>query len=114
VVYYGPIWIAFIAITFCASRYAGWIGALLSPVIIAVIIVFLDVRWIWDQMRNHPEEGRDADFVFWFGVLCRILLFIFLLTPVSFCGFWRKRVAQNKKAPNQVPEPAAASGRGAS
>ena len=104
VVYYGPIWIGFIAITYCASRYAGWIGALLCPAAIAGTIVFLDVRWIWDQMQHHPEEGRDADFVFWFGVLGRILLFNALLVPVSGVGLWRRRVAQKKKEPIQPPQ----------
>ena len=81
------------------------IGALLCPAAIAAIIVFLDVRWIWDQMQNHAEEGRDADFVFWFGVLGRILVFNAFLAPVSFVGLWRRRVAQRKKEPNSERSP---------
>jgi len=99
VIYYGSLaWSAFIAITFYSARYLGWIGALLSPTIIAAIIVFLDVRWIWNQMQYHPEEGKDADGVFLFGVLCRILLFNGMLVPVSYLGLWRRRIAQGNRS----------------
>jgi len=98
VIYYGAVaWLAFIAITFCASRYAGWIGALVSPLVIAGIIVYLDVQWIWDSMQHHPEAGRDADMVFFFGMVCRVLLFNGLLIPVSWFGLRRRRIAREQK-----------------
>ncbi len=91
VTYYGPIfWFGCIAITFLASRYLGWPGALLSPLVVAAIVVVLDVNWIWDQMRNHPENGRDADMIFFFGLLCRVLLFNLMLVPVGLLGLWMR------------------------
>jgi hypothetical protein len=41
---------------------------------------------MFKDMREHPATGRDADFVFWFGVLYRIGLFNVVLVPASIIG----------------------------
>ena len=66
VVYYGPVaWFAFLTVAFCASRYVGWIGALLYPTVVAVIIVFLDVVLIECTLqvrtRNQDEDQSISD-----------------------------------------------------
>ena len=86
--WYGWLWLPFIAIAFCSARFAGCFGILLSVVLIAVALLILDTRWIYDEMQNHPENGRDADGVFMFGVFLRVVVFNLLLLPVSLVGFW--------------------------
>ena len=41
---------------------------------------------VWEDMRSRPELGRDADGVFLFGVLCRVVVFNILLSAVSRIG----------------------------
>lgn len=84
--WYGLWWLPFIAIAYCATRYLGWLGFIPTVLIISLMIVFIDVHWIFKDMREHPENGRDADFVFWFGVLCRIVLFNIVLVPAGIIG----------------------------
>ncbi len=79
-------WVLFIAIAYSSTRYLGWFGFIATVLIVSVVIMVIDVHWIFDDMRNHPENGRDADFVFGFGVLCRIILFNLLLVPVGILG----------------------------
>ena|ERR1043166_243921 len=80
------LWVCFLAIGFCGPRYLGWFGFFLVPVVIAILITALDIHWIFQDMREHPENGRDANFVFWFGVLCRIILLNGVLLPFSIIG----------------------------
>src|SRR5689334_23315709 len=101
ITYYGAWWLLFIAISFFAARYAGWIGAVLSPLVIAGVIVVLDIRWIFDEMQHHPENGRDADLIFWFGMLCRVVFFNAFLTPVALLGLWIRHIVRLQKRPNQ-------------
>lgn len=84
--WYGLWWILFIVLAYCSARHLGWLGILGGIILLAVVIVIIDVSWIFKDMRQHPENGRDADFVFWFGVLCRIALFNVVLSPVSVIG----------------------------
>ena len=86
VYWYGLWWLPFIAIAYCLSRYLGWLGIIGGVFLVSIMIVFIDVHWIFKDMREHPENGRDADIVFWFGVLCRIILFNLVLIPVSVIG----------------------------
>ncbi len=85
-VWYGFWWLPLIGLAGCFARYLGWPGFFIGALLISVLIVFLDARWIFQEMREHPENGRDADFVFWFGVLCRMLLFNIVLLPATFAG----------------------------
>ena len=54
-----------------------------------LLLVPIDLAWVFDEMRRYPEHGRDADFVFWFGVLLRAFLFNTLLLPVNWLGLKR-------------------------
>lgn len=87
------LWALFLAIAFCGTRYLRWFGFLLVPVVITLLVIGLDIHWIFQDMREHPENGRDADFIFWFGVLCRIVLLNIVLIPVSILGLrlWPRR-----------------------
>lgn len=102
IVYYAAWWLAFIPIAYCSARYLGGIFA--GAAILSTFIIFIDVNWIFDDMRQHPENGRDADIVFWFGVLCRIALFNAVLLPVSVAGLLlraRCREQMNPKPPSK-------------
>ena len=94
--WYGWLWLAFIAIAFCTARFAGSCGILLNVGLIAIILCVLDSHWIYDEMQNHPKNGRDADGIFMFGVLLRIVVFNLLLLPVSLLGLrlFRRRVVK--------------------
>lgn len=95
--WYGLWWLPFIAITFIAARYFGWRGVILGAVALAILIYILDFLWIAADMKNHPEHGRDADFVFLFGVLLRVILFNIVLVPVTFIGLrFRARSRRSK------------------
>ena len=100
ILWYGLWWLPFIAIAYCAARYLGWVGSLTGAFLICVIIVFVDVNWIFKDMRQHPENGRDADFVFWLGVLFRMVLFNLVLLPVSIRGLRHR--ARSRVTPNQT------------
>ena len=97
--HYAWWWLVFIAIAYCSGRYLGVIGLVIGLAAVSSLIVILDLRWVFDDMRNHPEHGRDADFVFWFGVLCRIVLFNVILSPVFFGGLGLRTSAQRSPAP---------------
>lgn len=98
--WYGLWWIPFIAIAYCSARYLGWLGVVVGVIVLALAIVLIDVRWMFADMRQHPEHGRDADFVFWFGVMCRVVLFNVLLLPVSVIGL-RLR-ARHRQTPRET------------
>ena len=95
--WYGWLWLGFVAVAFCTTRFMGGFGCLLSGFVIAGILLVLDVNWIYDDMRHHPENGRDADFIFMFGVLIRVVVFNLLLLPVSFLGAWLRRRSRTAK-----------------
>jgi len=86
IIWYGLWWLPFIAIAYCSTRYLRWFGIIGGPFVVSVLIIFIDVHWIFKDMREHPENGRDADFVFWFGVLGRIVLFNLVLLPATISG----------------------------
>jgi hypothetical protein len=100
--WYSFWWLPFIAIAYCATRYLGWPGIIASSFVVSFMIMFIDVHWIFKDMREHPENGRDADFVFWFGVLCRIVLFNIVLVTANIIGLRHRvrsrRIADEPKA----------------
>lgn len=61
---------------------------LLGVFVVTGILLTLDVNWIFADMRDHPENGRDADGIFMFGVALRVVVFNLLLLPVSFLGLF--------------------------
>jgi len=85
--WYGLWWLAFISIAFVGARYFGWRGAITGGVVLAILIYVLDGIWISGDIKNHPEHGRDIDFVFLIGVLIRVILFNIVLLPVTFIAF---------------------------
>ena len=94
--WYGWLWLGFIAIAFCSARFAGCFGILLGVGLIAIILCVLDIRWIYDEMQNHPGNGRDADGIFILGLLLRIVIINLLLLPVRLLGLrlFRRRVVK--------------------
>lgn len=86
IAWYGLWWLPFVAMAFVSARYFGRRGIIVGAVGLAILIYILDSMWITADMREHPEHGRDADFVFLFGVLIRIVLFNTVLLPVTFIG----------------------------
>jgi len=80
-----------------------------SVLVIAAILLVLDMNWIFDDMRRHPENERDADFVFMLGVFIRIIVFNLLLLPVNVLGGWlrwRDRAAKLPPAKTRSRAPA--------
>jgi hypothetical protein len=71
---------------------------------ISLLLVAIDVHWIFDEMRHHPENGRDADFYFWFGVLARLVVFNGILAPVSLIGWRVKAVIRKSRVVQSLVE----------
>lgn len=84
--HYAAWWLIFVSIAFCSARYLGWVGIFVGAAVLTIFVILIDVRWIFDDMQQHPGNGRDADLVFWFGVLCWIALFNAVLLPVYIAG----------------------------
>lgn len=91
IAWYGLWWFALVAIAYCGARYFGWNGMIGGAFLICVLIVVVDVNWIFEEMRKHPERGRDADFIFWFGVIFRLVVFNVVLLPVTVVGLKVRR-----------------------
>jgi hypothetical protein len=98
--FYWAWWICFIAIGFCLARQLGILGVFASIVLISILIVGIEVHSVFKDMHEHPELGRDADGVFVFGVLCRIVVFNIFVLPVSIVALklraHRKRLTNDK------------------
>lgn len=79
-----PEWGVFLAVAAGAAFTLRWPGVVVGQVVIAGMIVVQDVRWIQSEIHKPSWNGQpDQDFVFIFGVLCRILLINTVLLPVS-------------------------------
>jgi hypothetical protein len=90
--FYWAWWLCFLVIAFCGARWFWWFGVVASALIISALILGIEVHSVFQDMREHPDWGRDADFVFWFGVLCRIVIYNIFFLPVSIVGLkLRKR-----------------------
>ena len=105
-IFYWPWWICFIAIGFGLSRYFGWPGILASIFLISFLINGIELHSVFKDMRERPELERDADFVFWFGVLCRVVIYNAFVLPFGFLG-WRLRARRSRVTRNatNVAEP---------
>ena len=101
IAFYWPWYLCFAVIAFCLGRWLGGLWLLLGLVpnalVISALIIFMEVRSVFDDMRDHPEWGRDADFVFWFGVLCRIVFYNLVFLLVGMLG-WRLRTRRLRAA----------------
>jgi len=86
VAFYWPWYVCFGVIAFCFGRWLGRLGLLPSVLIISALIVVIELRSVYQDMRERPELGRDADFVFWFGVLCRLIVYNLAFLPVGIMG----------------------------
>jgi hypothetical protein len=86
IAFYGLWWLCFIAIGFSLARYRGLLGLVASIIMISFVIVGIEVHSVFQDMRDRPELGRDADGIFVFGVLCRLVLFNIFVLPASIVG----------------------------
>lgn len=84
--FYWLWWLCFIGIGFCFARCFGPPGLFVALVVISCLIIGIEVQSVFKEMREYPESGRDADFVFWFGVLLRIGIYNALVLPFGFVG----------------------------
>jgi hypothetical protein len=89
--FYWPWWLCFIAIAFVLARYLGWFGLVVSIPIVSALIFVIEVHSVFQDMKQFPNSGRDADGVFFFGVLCRIVFYNACLLPVSIFGVTLRR-----------------------
>jgi hypothetical protein len=94
--FYWLWWLFFIAIGFCMARYLGGRGIFGAAILISFLILCIEVNSVFKDMRAHME-GRDADFVFWFGVLVRIVLYNIFVLPFSILG-WKQRARRKQLA----------------
>jgi hypothetical protein len=86
IAFYWVWWFCFIAIGFLLARYLGLLGLFASIVLISFLIVGIELHSVFQDMHEHPDWGRDADFVFWIGVLFRIVIFNIFVLPFSIFG----------------------------
>lgn len=94
---YGAWWWIFAAIAYATARYCPSAGIRIGMLLIGVLLVAIDVDWIFTEMREHPENGRDADGIFWMGLIGRFLIFNMILLPVSITGaILRERSLRHK------------------
>ena len=84
--FYWPWWLCFIAIAFILSRFLGWFGLIATIPIVSALIIGIEVHSVFQDMKQFPNSGRDADGVFIFGVLVRIVFYNACLLPFSFLG----------------------------
>lgn len=97
-IYYGFwTWLCFATIAFVAARFGGLLGTLGGFVVIGITVIVLDIRWVFDEMKNHPEDGKDADMIFFFVTLIRAAVFNLMLSPISVLG-WRLFRKRRQKA----------------
>jgi hypothetical protein len=97
IAFYWPWYLCFAVIAFCLGRWLGGLGLLLSAVAISALIMFIEVHSVFHDMREHPESGRDADMIFWFGVLCRLVVYNLAFLPIGLLG-WRLRARHRRAA----------------
>ena len=101
ITFYWIWWLCFIAVGFSLGRYLGLPGLFAAIVLISVLTVGIEVHSVFQDMHEHPDWGRDADFVFCFGVLCRVVFFNIFVLPFSIVGLKfraRHRVRHDTKA----------------
>ena len=95
---YGPWWILFVALVFCAARYPPSFCLPLPFLVAAVVIYCIDFNWVQSEMRKPDWDGTpDLDIVFMFGVLFRVVLAGILLTPVAIAGVILRRRCRKKR-----------------
>jgi hypothetical protein len=85
-------WLAFALIAFCAARYGGWCFVPVGHLVVAIVVVLLDIRWIRAEMNTPGWNGiPDMDVIFYFGMLMRILLINTILLLVTGTGICCRR-----------------------
>jgi hypothetical protein len=97
IAFYWPWWVCFAGIAFCSARWLGGLGLPISALAISVLIIFIEVHSVFHDMREHPEWGRDADFVFWFGAVCRLVIYNLVSMLVGIFG-WKLRARHHPVA----------------
>ena len=89
---YGNWWIAFIGVVYCATRYGRWFCIPVAFFLVACAVYSVDFNLIAGQMRKPDWNGvPDLDMIFMFGVLVRVVLVSFFLTPVAIVGMLLRR-----------------------
>jgi hypothetical protein len=80
------IWILFVAIAFCATRFLGWRGIAASLVASAVIFYAIDLRQLatWDIRPGF-------DWVAFAGIISRVVVLSVVLLPISALGTWLRQ-----------------------
>lgn len=77
-------WLLFASITIACAYLLGQSGILLGQLLVAMAVIFFDVRWIQSEMRNPDWDGvPDQDIIFYIGVLLRIVMINATLLPAS-------------------------------
>ena len=85
-------WLTFVGITFLVPRRFGLWGLVLGQVLVAVVIVVLDIKWILTEIRRPGWDGLpDMDIVFQIGVGLRIVLINSVLLPIGILAVLGKR-----------------------
>ena len=87
-----PAWLTFVGITLLVTWRFGLWGLVLGQVLVAVVIVVLDVKWILTEIRRPGWDGLpDMDIVFQIGVGFRIVLINSVLLPIGILAVLAKR-----------------------
>jgi hypothetical protein len=82
-------WAAFIVVAYCFARYLPRRAIPLGHLVNAVIITALDLYWIQTEIHREGWNGLpDQDFVFFMGVIIRIIMINTVLLPVTALGSW--------------------------
>lgn len=103
---YGPWWILFVALVFCAARYTPWFCIPFSFLIVAIVIYCVDFNWVQSEMRKPGWDGTpDLDMIFMCGLLLRIALASIVLTPICVTGTVLRRRSEKRLQAQTVAKP---------
>jgi hypothetical protein len=91
---YGALWIAFPLLVFSAARWGGLRGAIAGHLLVALLVVALDVRWVM-RVGLQPTESHLGIAI---AILVRACVINAILLPVSIVVLRRRATSQRPVA----------------
>lgn len=86
IAFYGAWWLLFVPIAYAAARWLGGRGILVGALLLAAAVTLIDLRWMMEEVRLHPDGELDPDWLFWIGVALRIAFLNLVLLPATVAG----------------------------
>ncbi len=87
--------LAFLTLTFLAARYLKVPGIFFGHITIAIIIIVLDLFWVFSEMEKPDWTGEpDLDIIYYLGIIMRVILINVILLPFSIISMrWKVRTS---------------------